>query len=312
MEYFFRLGKKFWRQSLLYKFIFIPENCSLCTSAITLNENESTCNPIIGRCKNKKCRKLIWLRKFSPFNINTLTPCSVLYYILNKFICTGLNARKINEELNQAYGHQFEEHSLYDYLIHIRHYIAHYLYDKYKLEKLGVLNEFKTFAIDETLISHVNNTQLWIIGAIDTVNKDVRLILSFSRDEDTMKKFVETYIENGNTIITDAWRSYNFLDNEESEIHHIVHNHGHGDFGHGQNSTSHIEQYWSQLKANIHQMYNIVPKSNINLYIRESEFRISIRNLSYDDKLKKLSELFEYVISTNNNECYDDEKLNNL
>lgn len=98
---------------------------------------------------------------------------------------------------------------------------------------------------------------------IDTLNKDVILILSFSRDEDTMKKFVETYIENGNTIITDA-----------------VHNHGHGDFGHGQNSTSHIEQYWSQLKANIHQMYNIVPKSNINLYIRESEFRISKHNLS--------------------------------
>ena len=70
--------RNFWRQSLLYKFIFIPENCSLCTSAITLNKNESNCNPIIGRCKNKKCRKLIWLRKFSPFNINTLTPCSVL------------------------------------------------------------------------------------------------------------------------------------------------------------------------------------------------------------------------------------------
>lgn len=104
------------------------------------------------------------LRKFSPFNINNLTPCSLLYYILKKFICTVLNARKINEELNKEYGHKFEEHSLYDYLIHIRHYIAHYLYDKYKLEKLGVLNEFKTFAIDETLISHVNNTQLWIIG----------------------------------------------------------------------------------------------------------------------------------------------------
>ena len=63
---------------------------------------------------------------------------------------------------------------------------------------------------------------------IDTLNKDVILILSFSRDEDTMKKFVETYIENGNTIITDA-----------------VHNHGHGDFCYSLDRTSHIESVWS-------------------------------------------------------------------
>ena len=107
-------------------------------------------------------------------------------------------------------------------------------------------------------------------------------------------------------------RSYNFLDNADSEIQHLVHNHGHGDFGYGQNSTSHIEQYWSQLKSIIRQMYNIVPKSNINLYVREAEFRISIRNLSYDEKIKKLADIFEYVNSCNNNECYGDEILNDL
>ena len=88
------------------------------------------------------------------------------------------------------------------------------------------------FAIDETLISHVNNTQLWII--IDIMNKEVRLVLKSTRDEDTIKKFVQDYIENGNTIITDVWRSYNFLDNADSEIQHLVHNHGKGVFGHPQ------------------------------------------------------------------------------
>ena len=33
-------------------------------------------------------------------------------------------------------------------------------------------------------------------------------------------------------------------------------------------------------------MHNIVPKSNINIYVREAEFIISIRNLNYDKKLK--------------------------
>ena len=171
----------------------------------------------------------------------------MLSFILynNEIYFVGLNGKKINEELNQYYGHKLEEHSLYDFLTHIRRYISHYLYDKYKLEKLGYLNEFKSFAFDETLISHVNNSQLWIIGAIDTVNKEVRLVLRATRDEDTIKKFVQDYIANGNTIITYAWRSYNFLDNADSEIQHLVHNHGHGDFGYGQNSTSLVEQYWS-------------------------------------------------------------------
>ena len=56
-------------------------------------------------------------RNYSPFNINKFIPCSVLYYIIKKFIFVGLNGKKINEELNQYYGHKLEEHSLYDFLL---------------------------------------------------------------------------------------------------------------------------------------------------------------------------------------------------
>ena len=59
-------------------------------------------------------------------------------------------------------------------------------------------------------------------------------------------------------------------------------------------------------------MYNIVPKCNITLYVREAEFRINIRNLSYDEKIKNIADIFKYVNSCNNNECYGDEILNAL
>jgi len=49
-----------------------------------------------------------------------------------------------------------------------------------------------------------------------------------------------SYLEPGNTIITDGWSGYNFLD-EMAEYTHDKHIHGGGDFGFGLNSTSHIE-----------------------------------------------------------------------
>ena len=49
--------RNFWRDNLLNKFIFIPDNCSLCSSTLSLNENESTCNHYTTRCKNNKCAK---------------------------------------------------------------------------------------------------------------------------------------------------------------------------------------------------------------------------------------------------------------
>ena len=41
---------------------------------------------------------------------------------------------------------------------------------------------------------------------------------------------------------------YSFLDDENS-VTHEPHNHGHGDFGIGEHSTSHIESYWALFKS---------------------------------------------------------------
>ena len=116
------------------------------------------------------------------------------------------------------------------------------------------------------------------------MNKEVRLVLSSTRDEDTIKNFVQDYIENGNTIITDAWRSYNFLDNADSEIQHLVHNHGHGDFDLGQNSTSHIEQCIVQqvedlkTRSAFHQPCRRVREHMEEAYIDQIHYVLHIRS----------------------------------
>ena len=56
-----------------------------------------------------------------------------------------------------------------------------------------------------------------------------------------LEKFIKKYLEKGNTVITDGWLGYSFLDNGNSGYQHIKHLYSGGDFWSGFESTSHIE-----------------------------------------------------------------------
>ena len=64
-------------------------------------------------------------------------------------------------------------------------------------------------------------------------------------------------MQTGNIIISDAWRGYLFLDRPNSGYIHHTYNHGHGNFGMGNDSTSHIEGIWSEIKFLIKKIYHI-------------------------------------------------------
>ena len=84
---------------------------------------------------------------------------------------------------------------------------------------------------------------------------------TFSRDIPTIKKFFEKFIKKGNTIATDGWISYYYLDEVNSGYTHIKYKHGAGSFGFGIQSASHIKSIWSQLKSKIKATYNTIPNS---------------------------------------------------
>ena len=67
------------------------------------------------------------------------------------------------------------------------------------------------------------------------------------------------------------------MSSQDSQYSHSIHNHSHGDFGKGLDSTAHIEQLWSQLKQIIKQIYYIIPLEKYFLFIREAEFSINIK-----------------------------------
>ena len=69
----------------------------------------------------------------------------------------------------------------------------------------------------------------------------------------------------GNSIITDGWSAYNWMNNRDSDYHHIVHIHMQNDFGFGRESTSHVEFIWSVLKRMIEKFYVSVSSKNLSI-----------------------------------------------
>ena len=101
-------------------------------------------------------------------------------------------------------------------------YIDHFLKDTY-LEKMTFTNEHANIAIDQLLFCHCNdNTKIWVIGLINTRNKDFRTEIVYSRDSDILKKIVRYHIGPGNNIITDWMGTNDWMDNNP-DFNRIIH-----------------------------------------------------------------------------------------
>ena len=99
-------------------------------------------------------------------------------------------------------------------------------------------------------MAHKDQTQIWAVGIIKNSNlNNVRLNLTRIRYSTYLKRFVEGYVKKGNIIATDGQQGYSFINQANSDYKHLSFNHGHGLFGEGINTTSHIESFWTFLKA---------------------------------------------------------------
>lgn len=82
----------------------------------------------------------------------------------------------------------------------------------YKIDKLAYTNSNKIIAIDESMFTHIENSQQWVVGLINLSSKQIRIEFLNDRSEDTLKKIIELHINKGNIINRDLWPGYNFLD----------------------------------------------------------------------------------------------------
>ena len=110
----------------------------------------------------------------------------------------------------------------------------------YQHEKIGELDEHIYFSFDESYIGNKKGRVIWLLGIIRLSTKEFRIEAIFERDTATIKKVISKFVDKGNTIISDGWNSYNYLDNSEGGYIHVKHIHSSGSFGAGILSTSHI------------------------------------------------------------------------
>ena len=96
--------------------------------------------------------------------------------------------------------------------------------------------------MDESLIAHEQNQQVWLRRAIDSSSKIVRLDIIPERNSHNLKKFVINHIIPRTHLIHNNYAGYNFLMDVDSVWTYEPHIKGHGDFWYVLQSTSHIEQ----------------------------------------------------------------------
>ena len=103
---------------------------------------------------------------------------------------------------------------------------------------------------------------------------------------------------------------YRFLDNPNSFVwDHEIHNHGAGDFGYGERSTSHIEHTWNNIKQEIKLIYGSIPHKNFIYFFREVEFSLNISTKNSKEKLNIFRKILEYVYNLNEFDFYNEEEI---
>ena len=280
-----------------------PIKCSCGETNFNINNDSSNHTSLCCfRCSNYKYRKKYSIRINSFYSLFSFTLLRIVSELISCFICKEYNVEKALKYVAGSLNYNISNKLIYKIYREMRIIIHKYMRFVYETEIFAKENANGFYSIDESLIGHKNGNQLWLFGAINNISKEFRIEVCFERNTDTMKKFIEKYIPIGNTIITDGFPSYNFLDQEGSGYNHIKHIHGGGDFGFGVESTSHIESIWSQIKGRIKSNYYSVPQKNLMLFIREireAEYKIKLKYKSNSEKIRDFFECYKFLSDVN-------------
>ena len=275
-------------------FLRMPEKCICGNTRLNIQKlNSNKPSGIVYRCTNYKYKHTYNIRKNSFFEPFKRLKLNIVLETVKCMLCKQMNIEKTKIYLENTIKEKISKPSIRKIFKYVRETIKKYYEIEYVSEIFGEKNANDVFAIDESLFTHtINNQPVWVIGAINNRTKNFRLETVFNRDSEILKKFVNKYIDKGNTIVSDGWAGYSFLNNNPA-YNHIVHIHGGGDFGFGITSTSYIEGLWSNIKSKIKMIYHIIPSFNFISFLRESEFRIKNNKKNYEVLLIEFFKCFD-------------------
>ena len=288
---------------------FIPKNdiCPVCNKGLIGYKNkESILNPIEFKCNNYKCTRNFPIRKDTIFEFNPKIPISVLYTIINYWLVDSFNVSKIKDKLQEKYNlNNVDKRFIYRFIFNCRKIISNYLRNVYSIERLALKNANDIICADESLFTHEYGVQTWVVGLLNTKNDSIRLEVVSNRNEENIKAIITKHVGVGNTIYTDSWSAYNFLSRPDSGYIHNFVNLSHGIFG----LTSRIEGLWGEIKSIIKKIYNSIHSDHFIYFLREAEYRRTLRSLNSFEILKDFCSV---VSSVSIKELIDEDSLKDI
>jgi len=89
----------------------------------------------------------------------------------------------------------------------------------------------------------------------------------------TLKGFINSNVQHGGTVVTDAFTSYKGLNN----YNHFTVNHSVGEYVRGQAHTNGIESFWALLKRGHYGIYHYMSTKHLHRYVNEFSYRHNTR-----------------------------------
>jgi len=137
-------------------------------------------------------------------------------YIIEQFIIEKKNASLIRKAIKNKYNEaNLNIRAIYKFMKTIRQCIAEYLNNIYEEEDISTQYNNNYFAVDESLFTTIDNSPQWVVGIISTTDRTkFRCNITTTRNANYLRNFIACYIQRGNTIISDGWNGYMWLNNE--------------------------------------------------------------------------------------------------
>ena len=95
---------------------------------------------------------------------------------------------KITKKLEEIYSlEKVNPIFIYKFLQNYRTIITNYIRTIYQLDPLAYTDAHDMVVVDESLFSHLNDEQIWLVGLINLRTNDIKLELEENRSSETLK-----------------------------------------------------------------------------------------------------------------------------
>ena len=117
--------------------------------------------------------------------------------VIKCFICFEMNAKDTEKYIKEEKGQIISARVIGKIFKSIREVLYKYLFILYQHDLLLEENMHLKCSIDESLFTHTKNgVEVWVLGVINNKDKnEFRLEVATNRNSDTIKKFVEIFID---------------------------------------------------------------------------------------------------------------------